>query len=176
MTGVRRIAYRVQQFFLHLISAVLPWQAPDLSAYLTEAQLELFGRMSHADQRHCLAVWRALRRDVVTDEALLQAALLHDVGKATAGVMIWHRVIGVLLEAVAPRALAALGKDRPGSWRYPFYLYQGHAERGANMAQQAGVLPAAVDLIRWHHNPDVSPSSPELLWRLRALQSADEAH
>lgn len=176
MAAIRRAAYRARQLALALLAGVLPAELPDLSTYLSAGQLDCFRRMCRADQRHCLAVWRTLQEEGVRDEALLQAALLHDVGKAVAGLSMAHRVIHVLLEANAPRLLGLLARDDPKSWGYRFYLYQRHAQWGADLAQQVGALPFAVELIRWHDDVDAANLGPELAWRLRALRDADEAN
>ena len=132
--------------------------------------------MAPMDQHHCLSVWRTLKQEGETDLWLLEAALLHDVGKAGTGGAIWHRVIAVLLGSSPTGLLARVAQDRPGSWRYPFFLYLRHAERGADMAREAGASPLAVELIRWHHVSSECARGPELGWRLDALRSADEAN
>ncbi|OGO40567.1 MAG: hypothetical protein A2Z04_03740 [Chloroflexi bacterium RBG_16_57_9] len=143
---------------------------------MTPAQQEMFQQMPHADQRHCLDIAHTLQERGHTHPALFQAALLHDVAKSE-GVSLWHRVAVVLLKAFAPGLLTRLAEDRPGSWRYGFYVHRHHPERGAVLAQATGCDPLAVDLIRRHQE-----SQPRELSRtpvnalLSALQEADEAN
>jgi len=62
--------------------------------------------MPRGDQRHSLAVLRTLLEWGETHPALLQAALLHDVGKAAAPLSPWERALLVLTEALCPALLA----------------------------------------------------------------------
>ncbi len=66
---------------------------------------------------------------------------------------LWHRVAGVLLEAVAPRALVRLVSPDPGSWRYPFHLYLHHAVLSAEEARAVGCSPRTVAFIRGSTQP-----------------------
>ncbi len=98
---------------------------------------------------------------------LLAAALLHDAAKGHR-MRLWHRVGGVLLEAMSPSALHRLASGDPRSWRYPMHLYINHAAISAEMAVAAGCSPRAGIFIRGDATgPDV---------RLQqALREADDA-
>jgi hypothetical protein len=73
----------------------------------------IFRRQTTQDQRHALAVYAALRGAGHTNPDLLRAALLHDVGKAAAGLTLWWRTVIVLLSQFTPRLLARLsGENR----------------------------------------------------------------
>lgn len=167
-------AYRVRQFLGALRAELGLWRPPDLSAHLSEGELSLFQRMSRADQRHAVAVWQALRAAGERDPWLLRAALLHDVGKAESGLGLWHRVAFVLLSALWPGLLARLAKGG-GGWREGFRVLQHHAERGAQLACDAGASPLVVALIRNHHATGKGESDPEVAWRMAALRRADGA-
>jgi len=143
-----------------------------LRAYLTPRQRALFSRMPPRDQRHSLDVFHALVSRGCKERDLLVAALLHDVGKGH--LPLWCRIAVVLISAVKPSLLDWLAANRPGSWRYPFYLHREHGRRGAMLARKAGCSALTVELIRRHHDPLPPPSSP--LYRLLALfQEADGA-
>jgi hypothetical protein len=142
-----------------------------VEALLSPAQAELFARMDRQDQRHCLDVYDSLIRAGHRDDELLQAALLHDVGKSTlpselGRITVWHRVAIVLLQSLAPNRLerlAAEGRARGRGWKVPFAVHQEHAKASAQLAAEAGCTPAVTDLIRAHHRghhdrePDRSP-------------------
>jgi response regulator RpfG family c-di-GMP phosphodiesterase len=118
--------------------------------------------MSLYDQEHAVEVLRRLESDGRAEPELMQAALLHDAGKAFIRSSVWRRVAHVLVRAV--RTDADFARD-----------YARHAEVGAEMAGRAGSSPVVCALIREHHRaPGRAPQSPfeELL---AALQSADEA-
>jgi hypothetical protein len=103
--------------------------------------------MPVADRRHALDVVARLRAGGHHDPDLLCAALLHDAAKGHR-MRLWHRVAGVLLEALAPRLLGRLARPDPRSWRYPFHLYLHHAELSGDAAGAAGCSPRAVAFIK----------------------------
>lgn len=127
----------------------------------------LFEAMPVADRRHALDVVARLDAAGHDDPDLLVAALLHDAAKGHR-MRLWHRVAGVLLEAVAPQTLRRLAHADPRSWRHPFHLYLHHADLSAAAAAAAGCSPRTVAFIRGSAvGPDASLAA--------AFASADEA-
>jgi len=173
----RRVGYRVRQFASALGAARRPLTADETALarrHLRPAAWPLFDAMARADQRHSLAVLRALQASGQTDQALAQAALLHDCAKHAGGVRLWQRVAKVLLMAFWPgwlRRLAAAPAPLEGSWRAGLWAHLHHPARGAELAAAAGCDPLAVALIR-HHEALADADDP----LLRALQSADDDH
>ncbi len=168
--------YRVRQFARALGASIGPHNSGTVSEYLEAPQLELFHRMSGMDRHHCLAVFHTLQESGKTERPLLQAALLHDVGKTMGPVRIWHRVIAVLVNSLAPQLLEALDRE-PGTWRYPFYVHSRHASLGAEMARRAGCSSDTVWLIAHHEEEPAAHRSRRMVSTLlRALQVADEAN
>jgi hypothetical protein len=158
--------YRVGQFFRAAFARIEPHERACIRQYLTPAQAALFEQMARADQRHGLDVLYALQRAGYDDRALLQAALLHDVGKAAVRLTLWHRVAVVLIGRFAPHWLDRLARDQRW-WAAAFAAQVRHPEVGAQRAAEAGCSAEVVDLIRRHQDPDSGDS------RLAALQSAD---
>lgn len=168
--GVR---YRVRQFALALGASLTRETVDGLEQYLTPPQIDLFCSMSPIDQHHCLSVFRALQRVGESDAPLLQAALLHDVGKAEGRLQIWHRVIAVLAKAIAPALWERIG-GQPGTWWYPLYVHKEHAGLGAEMARKAGCSAEVVWLIAHHEGQPAEPQTQKTQNRmLAALQAAD---
>lgn len=165
---IRRLAYRVRQFFAALTAPLAREDLRQAERMLTPAQWRLFLRMSPSDRRHGLAVCRALQAEGVPPADLLVAALLHDVGKAVVPSAIWVRVATVLLEWFAPRWLE---REPPPGWMRAVVAYRQHAEQGAEWAARAGCSLTTVDLIRRHETP-VDPETDPLLAR---LQAADDS-
>lgn len=125
------------------------------------------------DQRHGLAVLMLLRQRGETAPVLLQAGLLHDVGKAAAGVCLHHRIARVLLRGSMPplwRWLCA----KPTGWRRPFWVVANHPERGAVWVASQGGAAELVALIRHHERrpPEAWTGSDLAAWHA-ALSWAD---
>jgi hypothetical protein len=127
----------------------------------------LFATMPVADRRHALDVSGRLLAAGHDDPDVLCAALLHDVAKGHR-MRLWHRVAGVLLEAVAPGLLRALASPDPTSWRHAFHLYLNHAELSAEMAIAAGCGPRTAAFIKGFGAGDDARLQ-------RALTEADDA-
>jgi hypothetical protein len=131
----------------------------------TPDQVAVFRAMHPADQRHGLAVYRALRAAGADDPDLLVAALLHDCGKGATGLV--PRVIHALGQAYGGW-ITAIARRLPGL-RPGLDRLADHPTLSAAMAARAGCSPRAVELIRWQE----APRDPELG---RLLRLADEAN
>ena len=115
---------------------------------------DLFVTMNLEDQRHAIEV-----ANRIDDDALMEAALLHDVGKSASDV-------GAMGRSFATIA-GALSIPVSGSWR----LYLDHGEVGASMLHDAGAGPVTVAFARFHPGPPPEGISPEQ-WRI--LEDADD--
>jgi hypothetical protein len=159
--------HRVEQFLGHVRARVTPDEEARACQLLPAAAWPLFTAMPVPDRRHGLDVARRLTEAGHDDVDLLGAALLHDAAKGHR-MRLWHRVGGVLLEAMAPQMLRRLGSAEPRSWRHGFYLYLHHADLSADAAARAGCSDRLVAFIRGTAAaPDASLAA--------ALAAADEA-
>jgi len=146
------LGHRVGQFIGHLTARVDPGEIERARSLLPDTAWALFSGMPTADRRHALDVAARLAAAGQRDPDLLAAALLHDSAKGHR-MRLWHRVAGVLMEAVSPRALTRLASPDQGSWRYPFHLYLHHAMLSADAALAAGCSPRAAAFIRGASQP-----------------------
>lgn len=156
---------RVRQFWRALRPLFSEDDRALLDRYLDEAGRRLFMGMTPSFRRHALNVAHTLlARDPEAEGLLIQAALLHDCGKQVARVRLWHRVLYSLWPALGhvPPEPALTG------WRRPFQVARHHPYYGAKLAEQLGLSPELVELIRTHH---LRPAPTPLLER---LQWADE--
>jgi len=159
--------HRVEQFFGHLAARVAPEEMAVVARLLTVPCQELFAAMPVADRRHGLDVVHRLLAGGHDDPELLAAALLHDAAKGHR-LRLWHRVAGVLLEAVSPRLLARLASPAERSWRYAFHLYLHHAAISADAARAAGATERTATFIRGASSSADAPLAA-------ALAAADRA-
>ena len=168
-----RLLQRATQFF-HALAARLDDEDRLLvESLLVGEELSLFRRLRPGDQRHSVAVARSLMGAGREERLLLRAALLHDVGKVDAGMTLFHRVTGVLVEWLSPSLLRRLAAPHAGSWRYPYHVYLYHHELGARMLEERGTPPTIVRLVRGLGSTgrDGQASSD-----LAALRAADDAN
>ena len=166
----------MRQFVSALGASVQPEDVIGLPRYLTAAEIELFLRQDAVLQQHSLKVLRILENSGCRDAVLLEAALLHDVGKSVGRIGLWHRVVKVLLDAISTALSERLGSDDAGSWRYQFYVQANHPFLGAEMIRVAGGDSSVVGLIADHHT-SVSETKRRGVdaERLISLQCADKA-
>jgi hypothetical protein len=162
-----RVAYRVWQFIRATFFRVGQDEYALIERHLLPAQVALFMRMDRLDQRHCLDVFYTLYDAHHRDGALLEAALIHDVGKADGRLKMWHRVSIVWMQQFVPGWLERLTADGRG-WKAPFGVHVRHAETSARWVADAGSPPQVIDLIRRHHKKNPKDE------RLAALKWADE--
>lgn len=201
-TRARSAWYRVSQFVAAVKAGLPGWAGSGhlnsagagklLDTVLTTSQQDLFKRMPAGDQQHALAVAETLQQAGYQQRALLQAALLHDVGKSI-GQPLMHRVAIVLLQAFWPAALRRLETpvatavlsqashplppdvlSHVAWWRRPFVVHARHPYVGAAWARAAGCEPLAVTLIARHQETINDPAGGSEAELLALLQWADE--
>jgi hypothetical protein len=145
----------LKKTFLRGRQFIRSWQAKPLGEFemdylksvLTPAQFSLFIALPLYEQRHALNVCRTLTSaGYGYDLELLQASLLHDLGKfdPTTGqaIPIWVKVVNVAANTVAGSLYQPWrerqGQARPSELRYYFWLQAAHEERGAALVREAG--------------------------------------
>jgi hypothetical protein len=166
--GVGHLRYRIRQGIRALLPAVAPLDVAareDALALLTAPAARAFRALSRSDQSHALRVYSALRARGETDPDLLNAALLHDIGKQP-GVGVTQKTARVLL-ARQPRLLHRIAQEGRAfrGWRRGMARLLDHAAIGAQRAEQWGCSPATVAIIRASHDTD----APEIVRRLQAV-------
>jgi hypothetical protein len=159
--------HRVAQLVGHLTARVAPGEEALVRGILPSSAWPLFDAMPVADRRHGIDVAQRLLAAGIDDRDLLAAALVHDGAKGRR-LRLWHRVGGVLLEALAPRLLERMATSEPGSRGYPWYLYLHHAELSADLARDAGISDRAASFI----TATAAPADASLA---SALRRADDA-
>lgn len=175
-----RWRYRIWQFFMRLGAYLTPEDTRSARGVLHAAAWELFVAMPRGDRWHALCVYRRLCKRGGISRDLAQAALLHDVGKASARLTLVHRALIVLLGRMAPDALERLSAAGECGWRHPFHVHRHHDELGAALCEGAGCSARTVHLVRHHeraaHCPDEAASTMPSTQdeELDALREADD--
>src|SRR6266487_5283514 len=158
---IRTLHYRLKQVRQQLgfVSPLSAEERTEVERWLPTTAFALFQSMSDADQQHSLRVCHGLLKRGCTEQDLLAAALLHDVGKAQGRVPFWTRPAIVLGKLFIPHRVKKLviypyeGRAIP-AWRRALSNAWWHAEIGAELAAAAGLSEKAVLYIRTHHQPD----------------------
>ncbi len=168
------LTYRVWQF----------WQSfkPDLSQkdldrirlYLSPVEIILFTKMPTPDQNHSMKVFNTVLDTGESDEDLIKAALLHDIGKGLHRLRRRERVFAVFVGGFSPELALTWGKGEPVGFKRPLVIIHQHPDWGAELAAGAGCSEDLVWLIQNHENyhPPASTSQRKLEL-LNILQTAD---
>ncbi len=172
MNAVESVRLRLRQVFLHLRRRELDDEHIALVASaLTAGQAAAFFDLPVADQQHLVCVGGHVTRAGWTDSDLLQAALLHDIGKHRGGKSpnLLDRSVYVLLGRFAPGLLSRATAHQHW-WNRGLYLAVHHPKIGAEIARLLGCNERACDLVARHADRE---ANDDVL--LEALQSADSA-
>lgn len=155
-------SHLIRRFFGSL-SPLPPCRADQewAESQLLAGELDVWHRMSAADQRHATAVARRVAQRF-DDRAVLAAALLHDAGKTVSGLGTFGRVVATLL--------AMLGDRRVARGRMAAYMR--HDELGADLLAGAGSDPLTATWAREHHLPPGRWTLPSDV--AAALKAADD--
>ena len=150
MTGT---FYRVGQLTRGLRPNISATDIAYVQNMLNASQATLFFKLPLFEQRHALNVCQTLvQGGFGNDVELLQAALLHDLGKADPDcgryIPLWGKAANVILQKLGGRGLVAkIASREPQSWRYIFYLQCRHEKRSARLARAAGSGKRVVALV-----------------------------
>ena len=144
-----------------------------MASVLSPGEHDLWRRMSGPDRRHAHAVARRVERALGHEATppILAAALLHDVGKADAGLRTYGRVIATVSAKVAGPEMAHLWVTRRGFTR-KVGLYLLHPDIGGDQLALAGSDPVTVAWAREHHEPEDEWTIPLEVGRV--LKSCDD--
>lgn len=169
-----KFPYRVWQFWKSFRRKLEPGFFEDVDGLLSPEQLELFFQLPVSDQNHSYRVYQCLIESGENNRELLQAALLHDLGKVKFPLKPLERAVAVLLMGLLPALADRLAAGEPKGIRKPLVVYHNHPDWGAALAEKAGCSPLTVWLIRNHESPAQRDfSSEEAGQLLIKLQNAD---
>lgn len=132
--------HRIRRFFATLSARSLSAsERATVSGWLTNEQTEeLFFQQPKTDQRHSYACGAFVLAQTDRPE-MVQAAVLHDIGKRHVGFGWIRRTVAGVCQV--------LGVDLGGNFR----LYTAHGQVGADELDGLGVHPLVVEFARAHH-------------------------
>jgi hypothetical protein len=172
--GSWRLLYRSRQFWRALTARPTSRGIEITKCLLSESEWLLFAQMQLSEQAHAIRMLERLQADGETNNDLLKAALLHDVGKSCCPLRIWERVLIVIGKKLFPKYVKIWGQGDCSGWRRAFTVAQQHPVWGAKLAEESGASEMAVYLIR-HHQDKVSKDDKSIKTRLLiALQTVDD--
>jgi predicted HD phosphohydrolase len=134
---------------------------------LGEPLFALFNELPRNERRHGLDVLNTvLIQEASLEPLLLQAALLHDMGKASARFSVMDRSLAVFLERVAPAAIGLLERLLP-DFAHRYRAYRDHPKTAAAVLRKMGAEELSA-VVAEHHvaNPSLEVT--------RRLQRADQ--
>ena len=173
-----RVRYRINQFWQAVTASPSEEDLRKVNKVLSLEMISLFREMQASEQAHSINIYKQLRANGDTNQDLLVAALLHDVGKSRYPLKIWERILIVFGNTFFPRQVKRWGKREPSGWVRPFVIAENHPTWGAEMAEEAGAPTTTVMIIRRHqevlphHANDETVSFEEHL--VQRLQLVDD--
>lgn len=157
---VRKAWHLVTRFYGYYRARPLsPAEQRYVQEYLSGPCADLFWKQSVADQRHAIIVAGRVEATFPGDVEMIEAALLHDVGK-------WRPNPGAMSRSIATvLSLMRLPMTRR------MWAYRDHGPRGAIDLQEAGCGNMAIEFARLHP-AQPPPGFDERRWQV--LAEADE--
>lgn len=148
-----QIIYRARQTWNAITAITEKDDINQVRKILSPDLMSLFLSLQPGEQAHSYWVYNQLRQSGETNNDLLVAALLHDVGKSLHPLRLWERIVIVLGKTFSPRGVKAWGQGEPQGLLRSFVISEKHPDWGADMAAQAGASPLTVSIIRRHQEP-----------------------
>ena len=171
---ISRLVNRSRQFWIAVFGPHSEVPSNALLTCLKPAQLILFRKLQPSEQVHAYKVFKSLEAAGQTDQDLLVAALLHDVGKTLYPLSIFDQVIFILGNQLFQGKVQRWSEGPAYGLHLPFVVAVHHPEWGADLASQAGSTPRSVELIRFHHEKALASLRSPFGIQLAALQTATD--
>ena len=172
--SVQGLGPRLQQVRRHILARNDRVEIPQsLDRLLLPGVETRFRQLRTSDQQHLIAVAESLSRNDAGDD-LVTAGLLHDIGKAAPGITIrlTDRVAKVLLENLAPIAIAHISRQRAPRYGNALWVLARHAQTGSELAAQAGYDQRVQWLIANHERSE-PVNDPDLLLLIAVDEASD---
>ena len=151
--------YRLQQFWSALFPHITAQESEFVSNYLNKNELIVFNKLPKSDRKHSIKIALHLSQKYSSDQILIRAALLHDIGKIFRPLNIFEKTIAVLLHDLSPSLALKLSKKENSIMD----TYYNHPKKGAFLAEHLKLKRDLIFLIEHHHNPTIDNDRLQLL-------------
>lgn len=169
-----KVGYRIWQFWQSFKPSLSQGDWDRIRLFLSPVEIIIFTKLPVSDQNHSFRVFNSLLEAGESDEDLIKAALLHDIGKGLHSLKRWERVFSVVVGGFLPKLAHRWGEGEPVGLKRPLVIIRQHPDWGAELASEAGCSEDLIWLIQ-HHEKDQPPpdTSQRKLELLKKLQIAD---
>ena len=168
---------QISKFFKSLSISFTKSEIEFVRKYLNTQEQILFYRMPVVDQKHAIEIAqilesRAKDQTGINTKELIQAGLLHDLGKCFYPFSLRDRVLGSLLRQFLPPAYESLAskgeKQHRNTLSRMLYVHKHHPKLGADLARETGMGEPCCVMIEQHQSQDYANPSAELklLWEV----------
>lgn len=155
--------YRVKQFTWAIISNFKPIDKEIVNKYLNTREKELFYKLRHSDQHHCVRVCKDSltmldeKNIKLNKNKVAKVALLHDIGKTVMHLNTIQKSIIVILDKITK------GKIKKYKSNKYINIYYNHPNEGLNILEDYNYDDEFLDVIRYHHNKHKNHESELLM-------------
>ncbi|MCY6353675.1 HD domain-containing protein [Clostridium sp. ZS2-4] len=141
--------YRIKQFYWAVTSTISSKDKEFIREYLNQDEINLFAKLAVYDQRHSIKIAQDVKKIYSTNERLIKAALLHDIGKISKPLNLLERSLMVILDN--------LFKDKMKRYENIKIIdsYYNHGENGYKILKGYGYNERLLYLVKNHHNNDI---------------------
>ncbi|MFU0824548.1 HDIG domain-containing metalloprotein [Clostridium sp.] len=154
-------SYRIKQFLWGITAKVSLEDIKFVKEYLNNDELNLFIKLAVYDQAHCIRTAKEVKRiyseKKMSNDLLVKAALLHDIGKIEGKLNLIDKSILVVLDRITK------GKIKEFKNLKKVDIYYNHPDKGYNILKNFDYNDRFLYLIRNHHNKSIKDKELEVL-------------
>lgn len=145
--------YRIKQFYWSITSKITEEDRIFLKKYLKDKEIELFKKLTVADQKHCIKVAKEIKqyyeKNSIKDTSMIKIGLMHDIGKIHKPLSPIDKSIMVLLDSITK------GKVKRFNNIKKIDVYYNHGEKGYIILKEIGYDEYYLDIVKNHHNNNI---------------------
>lgn len=151
--------YRVKQFIWSITSSFKPIDKAIVNKYLNNKEKELFLKLRHSDQHHCIRVCKDSLQMLeeknirLNKNKVAKVALLHDIGKTVTHLNTVQKSVIVILDKITKGKLKKYKNNKY------IDIYYNHPSLGLDVLEDYNYDDEFLDVIKYHHNKHKKNSS-----------------